>query len=382
MSKSNGELQNAMNRIKKDYSKLSGIWENDQQTIKSLSQQMEHSRSRIEKLITESHRKGLQNEEQKLDLRNLKSELNQTTKMMENKGQIINDQNAELSDLRKRINELLDLLDSKDATVSEYAQQIKALSAMKERLEAMTRDHEEVQTQNSRLVAALQAEKGMNRKMDEKLKSSSKSFGEMIQKDQEELNKLNKLLKETQRDSTKKSKKIDRLVTSLEDTKRNGAEERELLQSTGDRLQKDVVNLRKTHESAKEMWTKRVRKLSHQSERDQESIEQRDREMMKHAIEMAKLKSQIAITAQSSCSGSRNLSVDNSKSYLLDQLNQQKNEIQNLYSLLHAESRRNSKDIENSGSMIVDNSREGSVYATSASSKSSRERGHQRQISS
>ena len=379
MSKSNGELQSGMNRIKKDYSKLSNIWENDQQTIKSLSQQIEHSRTRIEKLISEGHRKGLQNDEQKLDLRNLKSELSQMNKMMENKDQLVQNQNAELSDLRKRINELLDLLDAKDSTVSEYAQQIKRLSAVQERLESLTKDHEEVQTQNSRLVAALQSEKGVNRKMDEKLKSTSKSFGEMIQKDQEELNKLNKLLKETQRDSTKKSKKIERLSTSLEDVKRNGAEERELLQDTVERLRKDVSNLKKTHDSSKEMWAKRVRKLSVQSERDQDTIEQREKEMMKHAIEMAKLKSQIAITAQSSYV-SRNPSIekstDNAKSYLVDQLNQQKNEIKNLYTLLNSESRRNNSShrhhfgVRNNDlgdSSLVDSSREGSAYATSAS---------------
>merc|ERR1712058_80301 len=142
---------------------------------------------------------------------------------------------------------------------------------------------------------------------------------------------------------------------------------------------KDVSNVKKTHESAKEMWTKRVRKLSVQSERDQDTIEQREKELMKHAIEMAKLKSQIAITAQSSYIARKpsiESATDNAKSYLVDQLNQQKSEIKNLYSLLNAESRRNgnshrhylgARNNDVGDSSLIDTSREGSAYATSTS---------------
>ena len=408
LSTANGELQNGVSRLKADYSKLSGLWEHDQQSIKGLGQQLEHSRARTEKLIAESHRKGLQREEHKLDIRNLRSELAQTVQMAENKDRLVQSQGAELADLRKRINELLDLLDAKDAAVSEYAQKNKALSAVQERLTAVTAERDEVQTQNGRLMVALQSEKGVHRKMEEKLKASSKSLSAMIQKDQEELNKLSKLLKETQRDCAKKSKKVERLTAALEEVKRNGAEERELLQDAVERLRKDTANLKKTHDSAKAVWAQRVRKLSVQSERDQDTIGQREQEMMKQLVEMAKLKSQIAITAQqnsfAALQPARNATTiesatDNAKSYLVDQLNQQKNEIKNLYSLLGTESRRNggsgsgshrrhhltvsrSNDVEaaDSSNNREDTTREGSIYGNGTSAASSMDREQRRQI--
>ena len=351
INKENENLQNAIKRIQTDYQKLSNIWENDQQTIKNMTIQMESAREKIDKLIGESHKKSIKIEELRLDIKNSKNECEQLNKIMMNKDKLIESQSKELQDLRKRVNELLDLLDAKDQSITSYTKQIKKLNVVQDKYKKLCKDYEELQINKSRITTALQSEKAITKKLDEKLKSSSKSFSEMISKDQEELNKLNKLLKTTQKECNKKSKKAERLSVTLEDIKRNFHEERELLQDAMERLKKDYGNLQATNDSSKELWEKRVKNLSEKLEKYEDTIDLREKEIMRMSIDMAKIKSQIAVTAQQThyeqqthykqqknYDGiNKNINGKNggSKNYLVDQLNQQKQEIDNLYSLLN-----------------------------------------------
>eukprot|EP01083_Nonionella_stella_P217651 781272_1 len=263
-----------------------------------MSQQLESARNRIEILVNESHAKSLKIEELKMEFRSIKNECVQINTLMENKDSLIHNKNTEMDDLRKRINELLDLLDGKDQAINEYEKEIKKLNDLKGKWRVLKKECEEIKIQKNRLSKALKSEKEVTMKLDDKLKATTANFSVVLAKDQEELNKLNKLLNETQKECTKKRKKAERLSNSLEDIKRNSKEESELLQDTIDRLRTDYTNLKKTNDCSKDLWEKRVKDLTKKLGKREDSIEERNKEIMKMSIDMAKIKSQVAMISQ------------------------------------------------------------------------------------
>merc|ERR1712176_1558864 len=182
--------------------------------------------------------------------------------MMDDKNMMIKNQAIECDELKTRRNELLDLLDAKEAKINDDTERIKKLNVVVDKFKALMKDNEQLEAQKGRLSNALETEKNLTKKLDEKLKSSSKAFSEMLNKDQEELSTLNGLLQSQQKEIYKKKKKVDKLSIILEDIKKNFDEERNLMEDTIGRLRIDYNNLAKTSSASMVMWDKKIKSLA------------------------------------------------------------------------------------------------------------------------